>query len=69
MAVHTCCAYSFKGRQTDSSPSNFDQKEIVELKEAFTFIDSNGDGWIDAGDLTETLSSLGIRDCDFRNGF
>ncbi len=37
----------------------FDQKQISELKEAFSFIDQNGDGVIDRDDLQEVFQSLG----------
>lgn len=37
----------------------FDQRQIAELKEAFTFIDSNADGLIDKEDLRDIWSSLG----------
>lgn len=38
----------------------FDQKQIAELKEAFSFIDSNNDGLIDKEDLIDVWTSLGI---------
>lgn len=38
----------------------FDQKQIAELKEAFSFIDCNNDGLIDREDLMEVWNSLGI---------
>lgn len=37
----------------------FDQRQISELKEAFSFIDSNGDGLVDREDLREIWGSLG----------
>ena len=37
----------------------FDQRQIAEFKEAFSFVDLNNDGLIDQGDLKETLLSLG----------
>jgi Ca2+-binding EF-hand superfamily protein len=37
----------------------FDQKQISELKEAFSFIDQNGDGIVDREDLQEVFQSLG----------
>lgn len=37
----------------------FDQRQIAEFKEAFSFIDENADGLIDARDLREILTSLG----------
>ena len=40
----------------------FDQKQISELKEAFSFIDQNGDGIIDREDLQEVFQSLGKLD-------
>jgi myosin regulatory light chain 12 len=41
----------------------FDQKQIAELKEAFSFIDSNNDGLIDKEDLTDIWTSLGRTHC------
>ena len=37
----------------------FEQRQIAEFKEAFSYIDQNNDGLIDQGDLRETLMSLG----------
>ena len=37
-----------------------EQKHIAELKEAFQYIDHDGDGIIDAQDLNELLPSIGI---------
>lgn len=37
----------------------FDQRQIGEFKEAFSFIDQNADGLIDQSDLCEILTSLG----------
>lgn len=37
----------------------FDQKQIAEFKEAFSFIDQNADGLIDKEDLCEMFTSLG----------
>lgn len=37
----------------------FDQKQIVELKEAFSLIDHDTDGFIDREDLKDMLGSLG----------
>ena len=37
----------------------FDQRQIGEFKEAFSFIDQNSDGLIDRSDLEEILTSLG----------
>jgi Ca2+-binding EF-hand superfamily protein len=37
----------------------FDQKQISELKEAFSMIDNDNDGFIDKEDLKDTLYSLG----------
>lgn len=37
----------------------FDQKQIVELKEAFSLIDHDTDGFIDREDLKDMLASLG----------
>lgn len=37
----------------------FDQKQIVELKEAFSLIDHDTDGFIDREDLNDMLASLG----------
>lgn len=39
--------------------SVFDQKQIAEFKEAFSFVDQNSDGIIDRSDLREILTSLG----------
>lgn len=39
--------------------SMFDQKQIAEFKEAFSFIDQNADGLVDREDLKEMLTSLG----------
>ena len=39
----------------------FDQRQIAEFKEAFAFIDQNGDGLIDRSDLREVLTSLGTK--------
>lgn len=41
----------------------FDQKQIAELKEAFTFIDQNADGLIDRDDLVDIWTSLGTCVC------
>ena len=38
----------------------FDQKQIAELKEAFSFIDANNDGLIDKEDLIDIWTSLGM---------
>lgn len=46
-------------RQNSNVFAMFDQKQIAELKEAFSFIDSNNDGLIDNEDLTEIWASLG----------
>jgi len=40
--------------------SNFDQQQIQEFKEAFTIIDQNRDGFVDATDLRDMWASLGI---------
>ncbi|KAG0266177.1 Myosin regulatory light chain 12B [Actinomortierella ambigua] len=37
----------------------FDQKQIVELKEAFSMIDHDTDGFIDREDLKDMLASMG----------
>lgn len=37
----------------------FSQSQIQELKEAFTLIDQNRDGFIDAEDLKDMFASLG----------
>lgn len=37
----------------------FDQRQIGEFKEAFSFIDQNADGLIDRNDLQEILTSMG----------
>lgn len=46
-------------RRNSNVFSSFDQKQIAEYKEAFSFIDQNGDGVIDREDLTEVFQSLG----------
>jgi Ca2+-binding EF-hand superfamily protein len=46
-------------RQNSNVFAMFDQKQIAELKEAFTFIDQNADGLIDREDLVEIWTSLG----------
>lgn len=46
-------------RQNSNVFAMFDQKQIAELKEAFTFIDQNADGFIDREDLVEIWTSLG----------
>jgi Ca2+-binding EF-hand superfamily protein len=40
--------------------ANFDQQQIQEFKEAFTIIDQNRDGFVDATDLKDMWASLGI---------
>lgn len=47
-------------RKNSNVFAQFDQKQIAELKEAFSFIDQNGDGVVDHDDLKEVWSSLGI---------
>lgn len=37
----------------------FDQKQIAEFKEAFSMIDHDNDGFIDAEDLKEIFGSFG----------
>ncbi|XP_071168852.1 myosin regulatory light chain B, smooth adductor muscle-like isoform X2 [Mytilus edulis] len=44
---------------TSSVLTKFNQKQIQEMKEAFTMIDQNRDGFIDLNDLREMYSSLG----------
>lgn len=46
-------------RRNSNVFSLFDQKQISELKEAFSFIDQNGDGVVDREDLQEVFQSLG----------
>lgn len=46
-------------RKNSNVFAQFDQKQISELKEAFSFIDQNGDGVIDRDDLKEVWASLG----------
>ena len=46
-------------RKNSNVFAQFDQKQITELKEAFSFIDQNGDGVIDREDLKEVWTSLG----------
>lgn len=52
-----------KGKKPQRSSSNvfanFDQQQIQEFKEAFTIIDQNRDGFIDATDLKDMWASLG----------
>lgn len=47
-------------RKNSNVFAQFDQKQITELKEAFSFIDQNGDGVVDREDLKEVWTSLGI---------
>lgn len=47
-------------RKNSNVFAQFDQKQIAELKEAFSFIDQNGDGVVDHDDLKEVWTSLGI---------
>lgn len=46
-------------RKNSNVFAQFDQKQISELKEAFSFIDQNGDGVLDREDLKEVWLSLG----------
>lgn len=46
-------------RKNSNVFAQFDQKQIAELKEAFSFIDQNGDGVVDRDDLKEVWASLG----------
>ncbi|KAI1308946.1 Myosin regulatory light polypeptide 9 [Mortierella claussenii] len=46
-------------RQNSNVFAMFDQKQIVELKEAFSLIDHDTDGFIDREDLKDMLASLG----------
>lgn len=46
-------------RKNSNVFAQFDQKQISELKEAFSFIDQNGDGVVDRDDLKEVWASLG----------
>lgn len=46
-------------RQNSNVFAMFDQRQIAEFKEAFSFIDQNADGIIDRADLQELLASLG----------
>lgn len=46
-------------RQNSNVFTLFDQRQIAEFKEAFSFIDQNSDGIIDRADLQELLTSLG----------
>lgn len=46
-------------RRNSNVFAQFDQKQITEFKEAFSFIDQNGDGVIDREDLKEVWASLG----------
>ncbi|KAF9547032.1 Myosin regulatory light polypeptide 9, partial [Lunasporangiospora selenospora] len=47
-------------RQNSNVFAMFDQKQIVELKEAFSLIDHDTDGFIDREDLKDMLASLGL---------
>lgn len=60
-AMHTSLSRSAVRipRQNSNVFAMFDQKQIAEFKEAFSFIDQNGDGFVDRRDLMEILSSLG----------
>lgn len=53
-----------KGKKPQRSGSNvfanFDQQQIQEFKEAFTIIDQNRDGFVDATDLKDMWASLGV---------
>jgi len=57
-----------KGKKVTRKTSNvfamFDQNQIKEFKEAFSMIDNNSDGVIDANDLTELYNSLGKNPSD-----
>lgn len=44
---------------TSNVLTKFNQRVIQEMKEAFTMIDQNRDGFIDVNDLREMFSSLG----------
>lgn len=44
----------------DNVFAKFDQQQIQEFKEAFTIIDQNRDGFIDATDLKDMWASLGV---------
>ncbi|KAF9164537.1 Myosin regulatory light chain 12B [Actinomortierella ambigua] len=46
-------------RQNSNVFAMFDQKQIVELKEAFSMIDHDTDGFIDREDLKDMLASMG----------
>jgi len=54
-------------RQNSNVFAMFDQKQIAELKEAFSFIDSNNDGLIDREDLVDIWASLGKRNIQFNH--
>ncbi|OLY80857.1 Myosin regulatory light polypeptide 9, partial [Smittium mucronatum] len=47
-------------RRNSSAFSIFDQKQISELKEAFSIFDRDADGLISSDDLKDTLNSLGM---------
>jgi len=56
-------------RSSSNVFANFDQQQIQEFKEAFTIIDQNRDGFIDATDLKDMWASLGrIQDDTFISG-
>ena len=46
-------------RKNSNVFAQFDQKQITEFKEAFSFIDQTGDGVVDREDLKEVWASLG----------
>lgn len=46
-------------RNNSNVLASLDQKQIAELKEAFSFIDQNSDGFVDKADLQQLLISLG----------
>jgi len=52
-------------RQTSNVFAMFDQQQIAEFKEAFSMIDHDNDGFIDAEDLKDMLSSLGTPSSSF----
>jgi len=51
-------------RQNSNVFAMFEQSQIAEFKEAFSMIDHDNDGFIDAEDLKDMLSSLGQKPKD-----
>jgi hypothetical protein len=64
-AAESVCVGGMKGgalcRKNSNVFAQFDQKQLAELKEAFSFIDANGDGIVDRKDLRDVWATLGIQ--------